>query len=179
MPGVPGDRLASGAALLRLESLALLGAFPDPLIAILEQKDSPIPAPMCRRAALDASLFERRSEGSPDLLRRTTYTYDAENRLTALQTGSTPRPTPMPGVRSTRSFRHDYWYLSDTLGSVRLLTDSTGASPTYAYAAFGSTAPHSSIANEVRFSGERTDTESVSSSCGPAPTTPLPALPPA
>ena len=55
-----------------------------------------------------------------------------------------------------------YWYLSDTLGSVRLLTDSTGATPaTYAYAAFGSTRKSTgSIANEVRFSGERTDTES-------------------
>jgi RHS repeat-associated protein len=55
-----------------------------------------------------------------------------------------------------------YWYLTDTLGSVRLLTDSTGASPaTYAYSAFGSTrASTGTIANEVRFSGERTDTES-------------------
>jgi uncharacterized protein RhaS with RHS repeats len=55
-----------------------------------------------------------------------------------------------------------YWYLSDTLGSVRLLTDSTGVTPaTYAYAAFGSTSKSTgSIANEVRFSGERTDTES-------------------
>jgi RHS repeat-associated protein len=55
-----------------------------------------------------------------------------------------------------------YWYLSDTLGSVRLVTDSTGASPaTYAYSAFGSTRTSTgSLANEVRFSGERTDTES-------------------
>ena len=54
------------------------------------------------------------------------------------------------------------WYLTDTLGSVRLVTDSTGASPaTYAYSAFGSTrASTGSLANEVRFSGERTDTES-------------------
>jgi RHS repeat-associated protein len=48
------------------------------------------------------------------------------------------------------------------LGSVRLVTDSTGATPaTYAYAAFGSTRKSTgSLANEVRFSGERTDTES-------------------
>ncbi len=54
------------------------------------------------------------------------------------------------------------WYLTDTLGSVRLVTDSTGASPaTYAYSAFGSTrASTGTLANEVRFSGERTDTES-------------------
>jgi RHS repeat-associated protein len=54
------------------------------------------------------------------------------------------------------------WYLTDTLGSVRLVTDSTGASPaTYDYSAFGSTRTSSgSLANEVRFSGERTDTES-------------------
>jgi hypothetical protein len=52
-----------------------------------------------------------------------------------------------------------YWYLSDTLGSVRLVTDSTGASPaTYAYSAFGSTRKSTgSLANEVRFTGERTD----------------------
>jgi RHS repeat-associated protein len=55
-----------------------------------------------------------------------------------------------------------YWYLSDTLGSVRLLTDSVGASPaTYAYSAFGSTRKSTgSLTNEVRFTGERTDTES-------------------
>jgi RHS repeat-associated protein len=55
-----------------------------------------------------------------------------------------------------------YWYLSDTLGSVRLVTDSTGASPaTYAYSAFGSTRTSTgTLTNEVRFSGERTDTES-------------------
>jgi RHS repeat-associated protein len=55
-----------------------------------------------------------------------------------------------------------YWYLTDTLGSVRLVTDSVGASPaTYAYSAFGSTRKSSgAIANEVRFTGERTDTES-------------------
>ena len=55
-----------------------------------------------------------------------------------------------------------YWYLPDTLGSVRLVTDSTGASPaTYAYGAFGSTRKSTgTFANEVRFSGERTDTES-------------------
>jgi RHS repeat-associated protein len=55
-----------------------------------------------------------------------------------------------------------YWYLTDTLGSVRLLTDSTGATPsTYAYSAFGSTRKTSgTITNEVRFTGERTDTES-------------------
>jgi RHS repeat-associated protein len=55
-----------------------------------------------------------------------------------------------------------YWYLSDTLGSVRLVTDSVGASPaTYAYSAFGSTRTSTgTLANEVRFSGERTDTES-------------------
>ena len=54
------------------------------------------------------------------------------------------------------------WYLTDTLGSVRLVTDSTGASPaTYAYSAFGSTrASTGTLANEVRFTGERTDTES-------------------
>jgi len=48
------------------------------------------------------------------------------------------------------------------LGSVRLLADSTGAGPaTYAYAAFGSTrASTGTLANEVRFTGERTDTES-------------------
>jgi RHS repeat-associated protein len=55
-----------------------------------------------------------------------------------------------------------YWYLSDTLGSVRLVTDSVGASPaTYAYSAFGSTRKSTgTLSNEVRFSGERTDTES-------------------
>ena len=55
-----------------------------------------------------------------------------------------------------------YWYLSDTLGSVRLVTDSTGAAPaTYAYAAFGSTRKSSgTLANEVRFTGQRTDGES-------------------
>jgi RHS repeat-associated protein len=55
-----------------------------------------------------------------------------------------------------------YWYQADTLGSVRLLTDSAGATPaTYAYSAFGSTRTSGgSITNEVRFSGERTDTES-------------------
>ena len=54
------------------------------------------------------------------------------------------------------------WYLTDTLGSVRLVTDSTGASPaTYAYSAFGSTrASTGTLPNEVRFTGERTDTES-------------------
>ena len=48
------------------------------------------------------------------------------------------------------------------MGSVRLLADSTGAGPaTYAYAAFGSTrASTGTLANEVRFTGERTDTES-------------------
>jgi RHS repeat-associated protein len=55
-----------------------------------------------------------------------------------------------------------YWYLSDTLGSVRLVTDSVGASPaTYAYSAFGSTRTSTgTLSNEVRFTGERTDTES-------------------
>jgi RHS repeat-associated protein len=55
-----------------------------------------------------------------------------------------------------------YWYLADTLGSVRLVTDSTGATPaTYAYSAFGSTRNSTgTLANEVRFTGERTDTES-------------------
>ncbi len=55
-----------------------------------------------------------------------------------------------------------YWYLADTLGSVRMLTDVNGDSPaTYAYSAFGSTrASTGSVPNEVRFSGERTDTES-------------------
>jgi RHS repeat-associated protein len=55
-----------------------------------------------------------------------------------------------------------YWYLTDTLGSVRLVTDSNGDTPaSYAYAAFGSTRTETgSLANEVRFSGERTDTES-------------------
>ena len=48
------------------------------------------------------------------------------------------------------------------MGSVRLVTDSTGASPaTYAYSAFGSTRTSTgTLANEVRFTGERTDTES-------------------
>jgi RHS repeat-associated protein len=137
----------------------------------------------------------------------TTYAYDPENHLSALQTGSTVLGTyaydgagdrvsktvagattaytldlasGLPQVLSettgstTTSYAYaggpleldrsgtTYWYLSDTLGSVRLLTDSTGATPaTYAYAAFGSTRKSTgSIANEVRFSGERTDTES-------------------
>jgi YD repeat-containing protein len=137
----------------------------------------------------------------------TTYTYDAENRLTALQAGSTVLGTyaydgagdrvsktvagattaytldlasGLPQVLSettgsaTTSYAYGtgpleidksgttYWYLTDTLGSVRLLTDSSGATPsTYAYSAFGSTRKTTgSIANEVRFTGERTDTES-------------------
>jgi RHS repeat-associated protein len=137
----------------------------------------------------------------------TTYAYDAENRLTQLQAGSSVIGTyaydgagdrvsktvgsattaytldlasGLPQVlaettgSATSAYAYaagpleidqsgtTYWYLSDTLGSVRLLTDSTGASPaTYAYSAFGSTrASSDSIANEVRFSGERTDTES-------------------
>lgn len=55
-----------------------------------------------------------------------------------------------------------YWYQPDTLGSVRLVTDSTGATPaTYAYSAFGSTRTSTgTLANEVRFTGERTDGES-------------------
>ena len=46
--------------------------------------------------------------------------------------------------------------------AARLVTDSAGVTPaTYAYSAFGSTrASTGSIANEVRFTGERTDTES-------------------
>ncbi len=55
-----------------------------------------------------------------------------------------------------------YWYQDDTLGSVRMLTDALGNSASsYNYSAFGATRTSSgSIANEVRFSGERTDTES-------------------
>jgi RHS repeat-associated protein len=137
----------------------------------------------------------------------TTYTYDAENRLTQLASDSTVIGTyaydgagnryaktaggvttaytldlasSLPGVltetagSSVTSYAYaggpleidrsgaTYWYLSDTLGSVRLVTDSTGASPaTYAYTAFGSTrASTGTVANEVRFTGERTDGES-------------------
>jgi RHS repeat-associated protein len=48
------------------------------------------------------------------------------------------------------------------LGSVRLLTDTSGNSASaYNYSAFGATRTSSgSVVNEVRFSGERTDTES-------------------
>jgi RHS repeat-associated protein len=55
-----------------------------------------------------------------------------------------------------------YWYLADSLGSVRLVTDASGDTPaTYAYAAFGSTRSETgSLPNEVRFTGERTDAES-------------------
>jgi RHS repeat-associated protein len=54
------------------------------------------------------------------------------------------------------------WYLTDPLGSVRLVTDASGDTPaTYAYAAFGSTRSETgSLPNEVRFTGERTDNES-------------------
>ncbi len=136
-----------------------------------------------------------------------TYSYDAENRLTQLQSDSTvigsyaydgvgnryaktaagvttaytldlasslPQVLTETAGSSVTTYAYGggpleldksgttYWYLSDTLGSVRLVTDSTGASPaTYAYAAFGSTRKSSgTLANEVRFSGERTDTES-------------------
>jgi RHS repeat-associated protein len=137
----------------------------------------------------------------------TSYTYDAENRLTQLQTGSTligsyaydgagdryaktaggvttaytlDLASGLPQVLSetkgsaVTSYVYagtpleldqsgtTYWYLADTLGSVRLVTDTTGASPaTYAYSAFGSTRSSTgTLANEVRFSGERTDSES-------------------
>jgi RHS repeat-associated protein len=55
-----------------------------------------------------------------------------------------------------------YWYQDDTLGSVRMLTDALGnQASSYNYSAFGATRTSSgSVANEVRFSGERTDTES-------------------
>ncbi len=55
-----------------------------------------------------------------------------------------------------------YWYQADTLGSVRMLTDASGNSASsYNYSAFGATRTSSgSVANEVRFTGERTDTES-------------------
>jgi RHS repeat-associated protein len=137
----------------------------------------------------------------------TTYSYDAENRLTQLQSDSNVIGTyaydgagnrvgktaggvttaytldlasglPQVLTETAGSAVSSYayaggpleldrsgttnWYLADTLGSVRLLTDSTGASPaTYAYSAFGSTrASTGSLTNEVRFTGERTDTES-------------------
>jgi RHS repeat-associated protein len=53
-------------------------------------------------------------------------------------------------------------YQADTLGSVRMLTDALGnQASSYNYSAFGATRTSSgSIANEIRFSGERTDTES-------------------
>jgi RHS repeat-associated protein len=137
----------------------------------------------------------------------TTYTYDTENRLTQLASGSNtigsyaydgagnrigktaggvttvytldlasslPQVLAETAGSAVTSYAYagapleldqsgtTYWYLSDTLGSVRLVTDSVGASPaTYAYSAFGSTRTSSgTLANEVRFSGERTDTES-------------------
>jgi RHS repeat-associated protein len=137
----------------------------------------------------------------------TAYSYDAENRLTGLQSDSTligtyaydgagnryaktaggvttaytldlasslPQVLAETAGSAVTSYAYaagpleldksgsTYWYLSDTLGSVRLVTDSTGATPaTYAYAAFGSTRKSTgTLANEVRFSGERTDTES-------------------
>src|SRR5664279_1643156 len=137
----------------------------------------------------------------------TSYTYDAENRLTGLQSGSAVIGTyaydgacdrfaktaagvttaytsdlasSLPGVltetagSSVTTYAYGagsleldkagttYWYLSDTLGSVRLVTDSTGATPaTYAYTAFGSTRKSTgTLANEVRFTGQRTDGES-------------------
>src|SRR5664280_2348409 len=88
----------------------------------------------------------------------TTYWYLTDTlgsvRLVTDSTGATPVELDKAGTT--------YWYLTDTLGSVRLVTDSTGATPaTYAYTAFGSTRKSTgTLANEVRFTGERTDTES-------------------
>ncbi len=137
----------------------------------------------------------------------TTYSYDAENRLTALSTGGTSigsyahdgagdrvakttaagmtaytldLASALPQViaettgSSTTTYAFaggpleldragsTYWYQTDTLGSVRLLTHASGNSASsYNYSAFGATRTSSgSVANEVRFSGERTDTES-------------------
>jgi RHS repeat-associated protein len=137
----------------------------------------------------------------------TTYTYDPENRLTQLASGSTvlgsysydgagnryaktvggvttiyrlDLASGLPqvlaeddgttvsryvyggGPRELDRAGTTYWYLTDTLGSVRLVTDSTGATPaTYAYSAFGSTRKSTgTLANEIRFTGERTDGES-------------------
>jgi RHS repeat-associated protein len=137
----------------------------------------------------------------------TTYTYDPENRLTQLASGSNvigsyaddgagdryaktvggvtavytlDLASGLPqvldeddgttvsryvyggGPRELDKGGTTYWYLPDTLGSVRLVTDSTGATPaTYAYSAFGSTRKSTgTLSNEVRFTGERTDGES-------------------
>jgi RHS repeat-associated protein len=137
----------------------------------------------------------------------TAYAYDAENRLTGIESGSEtlgtyaydgagdrvaktvsgsttaytldlasglPQVLSETALTATTSYAYGggplefdrsgstYWYLADTLGSVRLVTDASGDTPaTYAYAAFGSTrAETGSLANEVRFTGERTDTES-------------------
>jgi RHS repeat-associated protein len=136
----------------------------------------------------------------------TTYTYDAENRLTKDQTGagvlgsysydgagnryaktvgttttaytldlasSLPQVLTETAGSSVTSYAYGrapleldksgttYWYMTDTLGSVRLVTDSTGATPaTYNYQAFGPTRTSTgTLANDVRFTGERTDTE--------------------
>jgi RHS repeat-associated protein len=54
-----------------------------------------------------------------------------------------------------------YWYLTDSLGSIRAVTDANGDTPaTYNYSAFGSVRTSTgSLANEILFAGERTDAE--------------------
>jgi len=111
-------------------------------------------------------------DGSGDRYAKTTaaattsYTLDLASSLPQVLSettgGATAAYAYAGGALELDRSGSSYWYLVDTLGSVRMLTDVNGDSPaTYNYSAFGSTrASTGSIANEVRFTGERTDTES-------------------
>jgi RHS repeat-associated protein len=96
----------------------------------------------------------------------TSYTLDLASNLPQVLSettgGATSAYAYAGGALEIDRSGTSYWYLDDTLGSVRMLVDASGNSPsTYSYSAFGSTrASTGSVPNEVRFTGERTDTES-------------------
>ena len=92
-----------------------------------------------------------------------------------LQDGSTnyvygPGGLPLEQISGTTTL----WLQHDQLGSTRLVTDSTGVSrAAYTYDPYGNvTSSAGTITNPFGFSGEYKDSESASTTCAPATTTP-------